>query len=897
MIQTITGIVTSLTLQSAAFLRDLSRSSAATAAAASKMQSSVKNIESSFVSAGRSVQKFAGLFTSLFAVQQIASFTRAIADYSDAWQIAGNQIAAAEQISGRHARSLEEVNKIALASRSSIADISELYAKLLRTTAGVANSEEEVARVTETVAKAFKAGGASTLEQVNAIRQLGQALGSGILQGDELRSVRENAPLIAEAIAKEFNTTIAGLKKLGAEGALSSDRVFKAILHGGDDISTAFARTNSTVGEAFTQLNNALTQYIGTISKSTGATLGFTRALSGFAVHFTEIADLVTHFLSAPILRPLSFIFNQIQESYTALKEALDPTPIIEVGDASADSTEQLLAYAGALNKVAFAGKGQTGVSSTSSLFDMSGLVDFTVAKNFDAFAPLRQLDEEVKAYLKHIADAHKELIAEIGTPLEQYKLKLEEIASKVYSAADAERANAAAEREYKNALDETLHSLGLILPQMAEYAATKRAIAAAGLDSISTAQAEAVANLKLKDGQDDYLSSLGVTLSAAEKYNARMRGIVEANIAAANAEHQKALATDEYNASLNEIANGNLTAAEAASATQIATEKYNDTLNTLSASSFSAADAQRVTAEATRTYQAEIDHQLASLGLISQPLSDYRDRLREIAESSLDAAGKTKATELATYEYNKALQESLGVDLTPLQTHAENLRKIEEQYGRTAEAAKFYAAEAARAYQAQLNVNQSVGLATDPFQALQMQLLNLNAEYARGGITSTQVVQGQIGAYSGLAGSVLDLTGQVTGAFSNLFKDNKALAIANAVIGTAEAIVKTIAQYGATPWGLASAAVAAAVGAAQIATIASTQPGGAKAPSVKGKAVSAPAAAGAASTTGGGRNRGPTQAVTIHIEGDVFGPEHFRKIVAGINGVQRDGTALLRIA
>lgn len=203
-------------------------------------------------------------FAGAFAVDKIK-------DYADAWTEAGNKIAASAVVSGRSARSLDDLNKIATDTRSGLGETVDLYAKLLRATAGVAKSEQEVATATEVVNKAFKAGGAEASEQAAGILQLSQALSSGILQGDELRSIRENAPLIAQAIANEFKSTIGGLKQLGADGKLSVDRVFKAILDAKPLIDKAFDSTQSTIGDNLGLVNNALTVFVGKLSDVTGA--------------------------------------------------------------------------------------------------------------------------------------------------------------------------------------------------------------------------------------------------------------------------------------------------------------------------------------------------------------------------------------------------------------------------------------------------------------------------------------------------------------------------------------------------------------------------------------------------------------------------------------------------
>lgn len=219
-----------------------------------------------------------------------------VQEYADAWTSAGNKIRAAAEISGMQVRSLQELNVMANSTRSSLEGTVDLYAKLVRSSQGVAASELEVAKATETVTKAFKAGGSTTQEQIAGIVQLGQALGSGVLQGDELRSIRENAPLIAQAIAKEFKTTVGGLKKLGEEGELVAPRVFKAIINGSKDIDAAFNATNSTIADGFTRIKNALTEYIGTADKSNGATGMLVAGLTKLADNFETVADVTLKF-------------------------------------------------------------------------------------------------------------------------------------------------------------------------------------------------------------------------------------------------------------------------------------------------------------------------------------------------------------------------------------------------------------------------------------------------------------------------------------------------------------------------------------------------------------------------------------------------------------------------
>ncbi|PRA81626.1 phage tail tape measure protein [Ochrobactrum sp. MYb29] len=243
---------------------------------------------------------FGGLNSALAGVG-VAFGAKEIASYADEWTRAGNLIRSAATSTGVEVRSLDELKEGANAARTSLQDYTELYARLIRSASAVAESESQISLATDLVSKAFKAGGAAAQEQAAGILQLGQALGSGVLQGDELRSLRENAPIIAKAIADEFKTTIAGLKQLGAEGKLTSDRVFKAILNAQKPIEAQFRATNATIKDAFTQVNNEFLSYIGNADASAGASAKLVSALQYVADNFKEVADVAATFATVII--------------------------------------------------------------------------------------------------------------------------------------------------------------------------------------------------------------------------------------------------------------------------------------------------------------------------------------------------------------------------------------------------------------------------------------------------------------------------------------------------------------------------------------------------------------------------------------------------------------------
>lgn len=222
--------------------------------------------------------------------------TRTIYDYANAWVEAGNKLRAAGEISGIQTRSIQRLNEIATKTRSGLVETVDLYAKLIRTGSGVARSEQEIADATEIINKAFKAGGAAASEQAAGILQLSQALGSGFLQGDELRSIRENAPLLAKAIADEFGVTIGGLKALGAAGEITSERVFRAILKARNNIDKAFDKTRATLADNIEILKNSGIQFVGTFDNTTGAIQGTANAIQKMTDEVTRLDTAMANF-------------------------------------------------------------------------------------------------------------------------------------------------------------------------------------------------------------------------------------------------------------------------------------------------------------------------------------------------------------------------------------------------------------------------------------------------------------------------------------------------------------------------------------------------------------------------------------------------------------------------
>jgi len=115
---------------------------------------------------------------------------------------------------------------------------------------------EEIVAFSELMNKSFKVGGASIQEQSSAMYQLTQAMAAGKLQGDEFRSIMENAPMLAEAIATYTGKSKGELKEMSSEGLITADIIKGAMFAAADDINSKFETMPKTFGDTWTSVKN-----------------------------------------------------------------------------------------------------------------------------------------------------------------------------------------------------------------------------------------------------------------------------------------------------------------------------------------------------------------------------------------------------------------------------------------------------------------------------------------------------------------------------------------------------------------------------------------------------------------------------------------------------------------
>lgn len=164
----------------------------------------------------------------------------------------------------------EEIYAMAGRSRQSYAESANLFTSVARNASELGKSTDDILKFTEDVSNAMLLGGGSAASQQAALVQLGQALGSGTLRGDELNSIMEQAPKLAETIAKGMGTTIGSLRKLGSEGKLTAKDVFDAVRKQSDSLKKDLGNMPWTVAQASSRIRDSVAQLFFSIENKFG---------------------------------------------------------------------------------------------------------------------------------------------------------------------------------------------------------------------------------------------------------------------------------------------------------------------------------------------------------------------------------------------------------------------------------------------------------------------------------------------------------------------------------------------------------------------------------------------------------------------------------------------------
>lgn len=295
--------------------------------------SSARSLQSSYKSSNTAASKLLSTVKSLAATYLGVMGTKAVITASDTITSAENRL---NNLSGGNAEltqtSMDKIYSASQRSRSGYGDMLSNVSKSM-TLAGDSfdNNIDNAIKFQEIMSKAYTVGGASAAEQSSSMYQLIQSLGSGTLQGDELRSVREGAPVAYKAIeefAQGVLNTSDSLKDLASDGLITSDIVVAAIMNAEEQINESFNNTETTFAQAWENIKNMALQAFRPVLQMLNDTLNTlvdSGAIDVLGQVFVFIANLIIWIcdLLGILFDWIVGIFNWISENWNWLSKVI----------------------------------------------------------------------------------------------------------------------------------------------------------------------------------------------------------------------------------------------------------------------------------------------------------------------------------------------------------------------------------------------------------------------------------------------------------------------------------------------------------------------------------------------------------------------------------------------
>ena len=210
--------------------------------------------------------KVAGAVAGAFAVGRVLEFGKGVNEVADQYKNLESSLRLAIGAGGDLQTTVQGVGDVAKATYSSLDATAQLFGRLAASGKELNITNTEALGITKTINQSIQIGGASAQASEASVRQLVQALQSGVLRGDEFNSIMEQAPRLAKALADGLGVPVGALRGLAEQGQITSAKVVAALKGQSDAINKEFATIPLTTGRALENLNTQWTLFVGTLT-------------------------------------------------------------------------------------------------------------------------------------------------------------------------------------------------------------------------------------------------------------------------------------------------------------------------------------------------------------------------------------------------------------------------------------------------------------------------------------------------------------------------------------------------------------------------------------------------------------------------------------------------------
>ena len=223
----------------------------------------------------------------------------------------------------------KELLQVSNDTRSSLEGSVELYSRLAISAKDLGVSQRELIDFTKSLNQAIILSGASATEAQAGLIQLSQGMASGTLRGDELRSVLEQLPAVADVIAKQLGVTRGELRKMGEDGKITANTILDAFQSARGELEERFGKTVPTIGQSFQVLKNNFVDLIGRFDQATGISTALSQALLFISQNLETIAKVAVSVAAGfTLIAGGAAAINLVTRSVQALTAAIAANPI-----------------------------------------------------------------------------------------------------------------------------------------------------------------------------------------------------------------------------------------------------------------------------------------------------------------------------------------------------------------------------------------------------------------------------------------------------------------------------------------------------------------------------------------------------------------------------------------
>ena len=293
------------------YYRTMEQGGKKAAAATRETQRSLADLNSQLATVKSSAAGLIGTWAGVFATHQLIA-------YADTWNQLNGRLRLASSSSEDYAESQRVLMQLSQRTGTSLEANSNLYSRIAQSLRDAGYASSDVAKVTETVATSLKLSGASTEEASSVITQLSQALGSGVLRGEEFNAIMESGGRLAKLLADGLGTTVGGLRNMANNGELTTDKIIP-LLTNVEILRKEFDTLPASISGSSQKVQNAFLAWVGGANDAVGASSALSGVLDGLANNIDDVANTAGLLVGVGLARYFGNMVGSVGQSTRAV--------------------------------------------------------------------------------------------------------------------------------------------------------------------------------------------------------------------------------------------------------------------------------------------------------------------------------------------------------------------------------------------------------------------------------------------------------------------------------------------------------------------------------------------------------------------------------------------------